>query len=180
MEDLTTRPGLPSDLLALLKAYPRDGWRVHPNFPGLAAFWLDRHDMFRKICETLRTDAEAAQDGALDPRQHAARLSRLGGMLVQQLHGHHQIEDMHYFPALVGLEARLSKGFDLLDSDHHALDGLLAGFTRSANAVLTGQAEAGSFHSALQRFEPLLLRHLDDEEDLIVPVILKHGADGLH
>lgn len=177
---LTQRDHLPPDLLALLDTYPRDGWRVHPNFAGLVEFWLDRHGMFRKLSDILRTDAEAAVDGMLDPQEHAQRLSRLGGMLVQQLQGHHQIEDMHYFPALAGLEQPLERGFAILDKDHHALDDLLGRFTQAANSVLSGRGDAGEFHTKLQRFAPLLLRHLDDEEDLIVPVILKHGADGLH
>lgn len=178
--DLDARAGLPEDLLNLLRVYPRDGWSVHPNFPGLVAFWLDRHGMFRKLTDVLRADAEAVMEGNLDPLQHKQRLARFGGMMVQQLHGHHQIEDMHYFPALVKLETRMARGFDILDSDHHALDGVLNRFTQSANAVLSGTGEPGKFRDEVMAFETLLMRHLDDEEDLIVPVLLKHGTDGLH
>ena len=32
----------------------------------------------------------------------------------------------------------------------------------------------------VEKLGPFLTRHLDDEEDLIVPVILKHGPDALH
>lgn len=179
-DDLSHRTGLNPELLTLLRDHPRDKWLVHPNFAGLVEFWLDRHGMFRKLTDLMRTDAEAAVDGKLDPQQHRQRLSRFGSMLVQQLHGHHQIEDMHYFPALQALEQGLARGFDILDKDHHALDGLLAGFTSSANALLTGQGKAGAFHSELLSFRAMLDRHLADEEDLIVPVILKHGTAGLH
>ncbi|WGW05407.1 hemerythrin domain-containing protein [Tropicibacter oceani] len=177
--DLKTREGLPEALRLLLEDFPRDEWQHHANFAGLVAFWLDRHMMFRRLCDMLRTDAEAAIDGRLAASQWNPRLSRFGGMLVQQLHGHHQIEDMHYFPVLSRREAALTRGFDILDRDHHAMDGLLDRFTRSANGVLQGQAEAGAFHSEALSFEAMLLRHLEDEEDLIVPVILKHGPDGL-
>lgn len=178
--DLHSRDGLPDALRALLTDYPRTGWQAHQNFAGLVAFWLDRHMMFRRLCETLRTDAEQAVDGNLDPEAMKARLSRYGGMLVQNLHGHHQIEDMHYFPVLVKRESRLERGFEILDRDHHALDGLLDRFTRSANGVLQAKAEPGAFREEVLGFEGFLHRHLEDEEDLIVPVILKHGADGLH
>lgn len=178
--DLANRDGLPEALRVLLSDYPRDGWAAHRNFAGLVEFWLDRHMMFRRLCEALRTDAEAAMDRALDPNQHKARLSRYGGMLVQQLHGHHQIEDMHYFPVLSRLETRVARGFEILDKDHHAMDGLLNRFTTAANGVLRGRAETGRFRDELLSFEAMLSRHLEDEEDLIVPVILKHGADGLH
>lgn len=178
--ELQNRTGLPDALRVLLEAYPRSDWQGHANFAGLIEFWLDRHLMFRRLTEALRSDAEAAVDRKLDKKAHAARLSRYGGMLVSQLHGHHQIEDAHYFPVLSLREKRLARGFDILDSDHHAMDGLLDRFTKSANAVLQGQGEAGAFHRELLSFEGLLHRHLEDEEDLIVPVILKHGPGGLH
>ncbi|WP_370313451.1 hemerythrin domain-containing protein [Sagittula sp.] len=178
--DLTERDGLPEALRVLLEAFPRADWQAHPNFAGLVAFWLDRHEMFRQLCEVMRTDAEGVVDGQMDPREMQARLSRYGGMLVQNLHGHHQIEDMHYFPVLKAREARLDRGFEILDRDHHAMDGLIARFADGANGVLRGQREAGIFREDVIGFETLLRRHLADEEDLIVPVILKHGPDGLH
>lgn len=177
--DLTRRDGLPEALYALRADYPRDTWQTHRNFDGLVAFWLDRHLMFRRLAETLRQDAEAAVDGTIDPRQMQARLTRFGGMLLQQLHDHHQIEDVHYFPKLVAYEARLSRGFDILDRDHHAMDGLLQRFAESANGVLQDKIEPGAFHAEITGFETLLLRHLEDEEDLIVPVLWKHGPQGM-
>ena len=178
--DLTDRAQLPEALRVLLEAFPREDWAAHPHFSGLVEFWLDRHEMFRRLCEAMGADAEAVVDGALDPQQMQARLSRYGGALVQQLHGHHQIEDMHYFPLLRRREEALDRGFDILDRDHHAMDGLLQRFADRANGVLRGQVEAGVFREELASFEALLLRHLEDEEDLIVPVILRHGPDGLH
>ncbi|CUH78614.1 hemerythrin domain-containing protein [Tropicibacter naphthalenivorans] len=178
--DLTARTGLPDALKALLEHYPRADWQQHANFAGLVEFWLDRHLMFRRLCDMLRSDAELAVDKGIDPKQYKARVSRFGGMLVQQLHGHHQIEDAHYFPVLSRRETSLQRGFDILDKDHHAMDGLLNRFTVAANGVLQDTAEPGAFHAEVLSFEALLSRHLEDEEDLIVPVILKHGADGLH
>ncbi|MBN7786360.1 hemerythrin domain-containing protein [Ponticoccus gilvus] len=178
--DLLSREGLPEALRTLLADYPRTGWQAHANFAGLVEFWLDRHMMFRRLCELLRSDAEQAVDGRLDPQAMQGRLSRYGGMLVQQLHGHHQIEDMHYFPVLVKRETRLERGFEILDRDHHALDGLLERFTRSANGVLQAKTEAGAFREEVLSFEGFLNRHLEDEEDLIVPVILRDGSEGLN
>ncbi len=178
--DLNRRAGLPETLRVLVEEIPRDAWEAHPEFGGLVAFWLERHAGFRRICEVLRRDAEAAADGTIAPEQMQARLGRYGNMLVQELHGHHQIEDMHYFPILKTRDPALARGFAILDRDHHAMDGLLARFAEGANGVLRGTGEAGAFREDLAGFEGLLLRHLADEEDLIVPVILKHGLDGLH
>ena len=93
--DLANRDRMPEALRALLADFPREGWEAHPHFVGLVQFWLERHMMFRQLSEVLQSDVEAALDKKLDPQAHRARLSRYGGMLVNQLHGHHQIEDHH-------------------------------------------------------------------------------------
>lgn len=185
--DLTERDGWPEPLRVLLADYPRDGWAAHPNFSGLVEFWLDRHLMFRRLNTLLRDDVEAMLDRKLDARDYAGRLSRYGGMLINQLHGHHQIEDHHYFPQLVGLDGRLEQGFQVLDKDHHAMDGILNRFAEKANAVLGALEQpaaltnaTGRFRDEVISFDRMLDRHLQDEEELIVPVILKHGPGGLH
>jgi hypothetical protein len=175
---LSRRPALPDALRHLVETIPRESWAQHPHFGGLAAFWMDRHGMFRQILDMLVADTQARIGNDLDPIAHRQRLQRLGGMLVGELHMHHNIEDMQYFPKLRALQPSLDHGFDLLEGDHAALDGLLAQFTSSANGVLTGETEPGAFLDALQDFAVLMDRHLTDEEDLIVPVLLKHGVTG--
>ena len=186
MENLDLRTGLPDALRVLLAEYPRDGWAADRNFQGLVAFWLDRHMMFRKIMGLMRADTEALLDRSLDPAQYSSKISRLGGMFVNDLHGHHQIEDQHYFPVLATKERSIARGFEILDLDHHAIDGHLDGFIKGANAVLQRrddraamQTAAGRFRKDLIRLDGLLNRHLIDEEELIVPIILRHGADSL-
>ena len=182
---LETRAGLPDALRALVEAYPRESWEEHRNFGGLVQFWLERHMMFRRLQELLRQDAEKILDGNADPQNFAGRLSRYGSMFVGELHGHHNIEDVHYFPVLSGREASLARGFEILDLDHHALDGHLNAFVERANGVLKGIAAAdfrdrvGAFHEDVSRLGGFLDRHLIDEEELVVPVILKHGPSGL-
>ena len=181
---LDTRAGLPDALRVLLEAYPRETWERDPGFSQLIRFWLDRHMMFRRISERLLSDAQARLDGASDTRAFAAGLSRLGSAFVGELHGHHHVEDAHYFPVLSRHDARLESGFALLDADHHALDGHLQAFVTAANAVLQApEAQrhdaTGAFHAQLTSFAPLLERHLTDEEDLVVPVLLKYGDRGM-
>ena len=178
---LTTRTGLPEPLRALLADYPRADWTFHNNFDGLVAFWLDRHLNFRTLTTRMSAGAQAVLGGQIDPAAHAASLSRMGNRFLTELHGHHQIEDAHFFPRLTQLERRLERGFAMLETDHQAIDGLLHRFATSANAVLTGwQGPAGrdltgTFLTDLQGITTLLERHLTDEEDLIVPTILHHG-----
>lgn len=176
--DLARRTGLPPALRVLVQAMPRATWAEHPDFGGMAAFWLDRHLMFRRLTGLIRSDAEARLDGRLEAREHAQRLSRLGGRLLGDLRGHHQIEDMHFFPEMARLEPRVARVFELLDADHHVLEELIAGFADAANAVIGGDegtGPTGAFHAQLLDFDRLLARHLEDEEEVVVPVILIHG-----
>ncbi len=183
---LDQRTGLPEALRVLMQEFPREGWERDPGFQGLVSFWLDRHLNFRRLLDKMRQETDLLLDRSAAPDRFAARLSRYGGMFVNELHGHHQIEDAHYFPLLAAKDARLVRGFDILDRDHHALDGLLASFVASANAALGVvedrvklQDRAGSFSGELARLGGLIDRHLVDEEELIVPVILKYGAGDL-
>jgi iron-sulfur cluster repair protein YtfE (RIC family) len=174
---LEKRTGLPDALRVLAQDFPRDMWREHPNFAGLVQFWMQRHMMFRELTGRLRDDARKLSDKRIDFADYAPRLSRYGSTLLNELHGHHQIEDHHYFPHLVGLDNRISRGFDLLETDHEAMDGLLHELAERANQVLkTGKP--GDFHERLGHFSALLERHLTDEEDIVVPVILKSGFTG--
>ena len=187
MTDLSlgTRTGLPEALQVLLRDYPRDGWQADPGFHGLVSFWLDRHMMFRQLMARMTLETQTFLDGGQDARGFAQAVGRFGGLFVNQLHGHHQIEDHHYFPILRTRDARIEHGFDLLDADHHALDGILARFVDQANGAIRGaggpdpRTGAGRLLAGLGDLERLIDRHLSDEEDLIVPVILRDGPDGL-
>ncbi len=180
MDELDGRDGLPEALRVLVETLPRSGWEAHPNFDGLTRFWLDRHLMFRDVLGRLRSGAEARLDGKIDPMRHARETQRYAGFLLNELHGHHSIEDHHYFPVLQGLDARVARGFDLLDADHVALDGHMHRLAEVTNAYLAefeAAAGAGRLREALAGFERFLDRHLTDEEDLVVPVILTYAPD---
>lgn len=179
---LGRRAGLPDALRVLLEDYPRADWEGHRNFDGLTRFWLERHLMFRQVLDRWQAETRGFLDQAAEPRAHAGQTARLGGFLINELHGHHQIEDMHYFPKLTAAEPRLTRGFALLDADHHALDAELAALTETANAHLqalagtgTGRETAGALLARLDGFGAFLDRHLTDEEELVVPTILHHA-----
>lgn len=185
-QDLAARDGLPDALRVLLAEYPRDLWKDDPGFDGLIQFWLDRHVMFRRILAQMQTQTQALIDRTAAPESYRANIARYGGMFVNGLHEHHMIEDTYYFPKLAQRDSRITHGFDILDRDHHAIDAHLNAFVADANAVISAtedrdklQNAAGAFVDQLDLLEGLLNRHLLDEEDLIVPVILKFGTDGL-
>lgn len=177
---LAARTGLPPEFRLILADLPRAGWPDHRDFNGLAAFWLDRHLGFRRMLVSLTDDAQGRLEGKLAPDAHSQRLQRLGSRFLGDLIGHHQIEDDAYFPQLARLEPRIARGFDMLDADHQALHALIDRFAKGANAVLGERNGARQrevvcrFLTDLTDFDRLLLRHLTDEEDLVLPVVLKH------
>jgi iron-sulfur cluster repair protein YtfE (RIC family) len=184
---LEKRTGLPEHLRVLADKYPRGEWTGHTNFDELTRFWLDRHLMFRDALARMQSDTEGFLDKQTDWRTYGSSLSRLGGFFINQLLTHHHIEDEHYFPALNEKDARLKAAFELLDSDHHALDAHLHALANDTNAVLQklqqrekAEKEADTYRKTLRRFETFLNRHLCDEEEIVVPVILEHGSRGLH
>lgn len=173
--ELEIRRKLPDSLRVLLEEYPREAWKDHKNFTEMVTFWLSRHLMFRQLVDTLQSDAEAVLDRRLDPGRLRQRVSRLGSTLLNELHTHHTVEDHHYFPQLNTLEPGLATGFSILDADHHDLDRLMERFATAANGLIQGNLEVGHYRDHVVSFTTLLDRHLVDEEELIVPVILKHG-----
>lgn len=183
---LAERTGLPDALRVLVAEYPRVGWETDPGFDDLIRFWLDRHLMFRRLMTEMRKETEAVLDRKLEADRYSTIMSRYGGMFVNGLHEHHTIEDTYYFPKLATKDARIEKGFAILDKDHHDLDAYLASFVDRASEVIGNtdnreklQTSAGFFREELVRLDSLLDRHLTDEEDLIVPVILRYGAPDL-
>ena len=184
--DLTRRKSLPDALRVLVEELPREGWEAHPEFSPLVRFWLDRHVMFRDLLSRLGADTREALDGNLDPMSYARALGRLGSAFCGELHMHHNIEDAHYFPVLAPLDARVARGFELLDADHHAIDPMLQAFADRANAVLRDPIPGGDLTDRLgavgRELDGMAIaldRHLTDEEELVVPVLLKHAPDGL-
>lgn len=178
--DIATRHGLPEELRVLARLYPRATWRGHPNFSDLTAFWLERHLMFREVLARIQSATELHI--AAPQERFGPEIARYTGFLLNQLHEHHGIEDHHYFPRLVGFDARLARAFEMLDADHHALDAHINGLATATNAVLSalnaGQpAEAGPLLEVQQGFERFLDRHLSDEEEIIVPVLLEYGPE---
>ena len=184
---LACRRGWPDDLRVLIARYPREQWEGHANLGEMARFWLSRHAMFRELAAMIEAIEAQFRDGALSaaefPRQFVPRLQ----FLLSQLGVHHQIEDLHYFPIFRAADTRLTRGFDVLENDHHVIHADMAATADTANALLralSGDADAlrrcgDDYAQASGALIKGLIRHLDDEEDLIVPLILDRGEHAL-
>jgi iron-sulfur cluster repair protein YtfE (RIC family) len=187
--DLTlfARAGLPDDLKLLLAKYPRESWGRDHTIGQMGSFWLQRHDMFRELGSGLVTATHELREGHMEAGAFAGWFVPRINFFLSQLEGHHQIEDQHYFPVFAAAEARLKHGFDLLDEDHHVIHDLLAANAQSARDFLGGLQSGGDalkrgsedYAKNAEQLLKGLLRHLEDEEDLIIPLMLDRGEDAL-
>lgn len=181
------REGLPEELLALARLHPRATWEASARLGPLARFWLERHAMFRRLDAMIREAADAAAEGRIDPAAFRPWLARHLGIAVAGLEEHHAVEDRRYFPIFRRAEPRLAPGFELLERDHDAIHAAIERVVERANVLLAPPplADAAALRDALARFRDAhaehgraLLRHLDDEEDLVVPLLIERGEDG--
>jgi hypothetical protein len=85
---------------------------------------------------------------------------------------HHQQEDDLLFPLLRAREPHLSSVIDRLDAEHHGLDDLLEDLDAAFAARSTDEAIV-----LARRLAEMLDRHLDLEEEHLVPVMAP-GGDG--
>lgn len=178
--------GLPSEMGKLLEKYPRETWQAHPGFRDKTRQWLSAHRLFRQLATNVSADTEAYLDRELAPDDYAERLSHSGGRLVGSLHRHHGWEDYSYFPELSAADPRFDAGLEVLEKDHADLDLVLESLTRSANRAIKlihldqsqARDEVGQLHGVSQTINAFLKRHLNDEEELAVPIILHHRLRG--
>ncbi len=185
--ELERRASLPADLRFLAEKYPRDDWKAHNNIHGIAAMWLQRHDMFRELGGILTAAIADYREGRKTAPEFAQFFAPRLNFFLGNLDGHHNIEDHHYFPVFARAEPRLKRGFEILDLDHHAIHEALESNAETANGflqALQGDDNKQRFAADLYanenaRLVAMLGRHLADEEDLIIPLILEKGDRGL-
>jgi hypothetical protein len=184
---LDARNALPAEWLALLQRHPRAGWADHPNLGMTARFWLDRHAAFRGLGRDLQKRAEGFQGGGVALEDFQTWFAPRLQLLLGELNGHHQVEDFHYFPVFRRAAPQLDAGIDLLDRDHKTLHLDLVETAEAANALLQALARqpagaegpAAAYAETSTRLLRRMERHLDDEEDLVIPLFLERGEAAL-
>ena len=184
---LDARTGLPEDLKVLIAQYPREVWTSHGNLGEMAKFWLSRHAMFRELGKALDEAGEHFRDNKVGAREFAGFFAPRLQFFLQQLHAHHHIEDDHYFPIFRSADERLPRGFEILDRDHDSLaEGIEASVAAANHFLRALDGPPDDVKRAAENYAKCgatllrgLTRHLDDEEDLIVPLILDRGEEAL-
>jgi iron-sulfur cluster repair protein YtfE (RIC family) len=186
------RGALPRDLCVLLETHPRDTWASARS--PLAQFWIEKHNYLRRQSAALMSANADYRNERSSAGQFGSIIApRLQGFLAE-LHGHHQIEDFHYFPSFRATDARLGPGLDVLAKDHELLHEGILGIVEAVNAFITTIREetaattntqrladaqrlaADRYIAASEQMHARLERHLEDEEDLIIPLMLARGA----
>lgn len=177
---LGTRAGLPDDLLRLRRKYPRDTWPGHANLGEWVQFWLERHGMFREVGAMLSDACEQMQEGRISAAELAPWFAPRLEFFLGHLDLHHRIEEFHIFPAFAKAEPALQQGFSLLEGDHRAIHALVDSLQGSAARLPTADDRAGGDTARdLAALLRALTAHLDDEEDLIVPIVLDRSEANL-
>jgi hemerythrin-like domain-containing protein len=185
--DLLSRTGWPDELTLLLRQYPRPTWDDNPNIAGMARFWLDIHASFRRAGTALNASASEFREGLLTPERFRAWYAPRIQTFLNHLNGHHQIEDYQMFPLFGVAEPRLLRGFDVLEADHEVIHAAMDRVADTANAFMQTDAAdrdkmrfaADDYAAAGDALLAMLDRHLGDEEDLVIPLILDRGDEGL-
>lgn len=185
--DLNTRNGLPLDLRVLLELYPREVWPDHANLGEMARFWLQRHDMFRQLGGALQAATAQMREGEVAPGPFRAWFQPRLQFFLSQLNAHHNIEDLHYFPRIREADPRLTRGFEVLERDHETIHEVLLAAAECGTAFLQAgdddrdrlRAAADAYAATSDQLLAMLNRHLEDEEDLIIPLILDRGEGAL-
>lgn len=183
--DIDERTGWPDELCVLLKDHPRDTWSDRRS--PLAQFWLDKHDYFRGQAQGMSRANDDFRQQRGTPAQFGTWVAPRLQSFISHLHGHHQIEDFHYFPAWRAADPRLARGFDVLESDHKLLhEGIMAlvesinefilTFKDAPDKITDAQRHAGDKYVEVSELAfRRLVRHLADEEDLIIPLMFERG-----
>ena len=177
---LAARVALPEGYAFLLTEYPRPVWKGHPNNGQWCQFWLQRHQMFRDYSVALADACEQLADGKIEaPAFHEWFVPRVN-FYFREIDTHHKVEEYHYFPALAQADARMARGIELLEGDHAVVHDLLMA---AHQAVIALDAAIRDTPVEITSATPIaqhsiaalgagLDRHLEDEEDIIVPLIL--------
>lgn len=183
------RSGLSPDLRSTMFEIPRSKWADDPRFHGEPAFWLDIHRGLLSGSDGLAQWSEAFCGDMPDEArvEMAGRMASLGRRLVHHAHGHHHIEDRHFFPAFLQLFPQLAHPLELLDGDHRILGEVLDELEGAVSAFPvrpTGSdkekrdqwlANGETLQRAARRLDNLFRRHIHDEEEICVPAMLRLG-----
>ncbi|HCH27747.1 MULTISPECIES: hemerythrin domain-containing protein [Psychrobacter] len=170
---------LEADWLFLFNKLPPDQW-FGADYAYKTSGWLKVHTNIRKRQRILTQISTAYQSGEFDWSEYRSQILKRINMHVLKLHQHHEVEDEGFFPEFIRMYPQLQAGFEILGCDHVRLDALLDKLQLQNDTLARSEVEdkalAEQLHQTLMDASKLLLQHLTDEEDVVIPILgLRQG-----
>lgn len=172
------RDRLPLAIRPTLLEEAKSDWQKHPRFSGKAGFFMNIHRQLLDGADWLAAQSEQlleVPESELRDHTNAIGLTAKTSRLLSFAHGHHEIEDHGYFPQFAQLCPQLDRALSLLDGDHHVLDETLQGVEAAVVRAGHGRDQMARLHSQAAALKKIMHRHITDEEDVIIPIFLRHG-----
>ncbi len=181
-QQVDLRVGLPNAVKSQLLPIARVDWSNHPGYGGSAAFFIQYHGNLLNIAYIITNELLAllSKPELIHPIDETFKqVLRSGVHLVDKAHHHHQIEDRVYFPQFRKILPNFNIAMDLLDSDHQMLDTALQVFRTHINKLFLQtsitEKSLNTLHQQASGLQKILKRHLQDEEEIIIPIFLMHS-----
>ncbi len=178
---VSKRTGLPSSVQETLLESTRSEWQNHPRFGGKANFFMTIHRDLLNGANQLSRGIERLLDtspGDIGDAVERMNLLPFSRNMIGFAHHHHEIEDHGYFPQFALMYPELNRGLSLLDGDHKILDAALDDTQMALNGLndtAIRRDQLAALYSGSQALENILNRHIWDEEEVIIPIFLRHG-----
>lgn len=175
------RNGLPTEIRETLLESTRSEWLHHPRISGKAGFFMSIHRNLLDGAAQLKQALEQlldTPDSEVTDRMKGINLLPFSEQLIGFAHHHHEIEDHAYFPQFARLYPQLNRGLALLDGDHKVLDAALEDTQkaiRNLGIIKPERDRMAALFKGAEALNSILDRHIWDEEEVIIPVLLKNG-----
>jgi iron-sulfur cluster repair protein YtfE (RIC family) len=160
--------------LGVVKAWPRERWQEHPNWPQQTLL-LGSHDGFRRLSSWLIesvAELDLTSDDPLRGRKRGILLRMLFDQWQAGMSSHEHYEESKLYPYLArkyGAEfEHLERGHRDL---HEARDEVSVRFRKVA-AVGAGHSARDQLGDTLESYNKVLVEHLRVEENLVIPLLL--------
>ena len=183
-DQLGERNGLPKDLQELLEKFPRESWGEDVLNGNWVGYWLGRHSLFRKITFSINSIIEKTLDNKMSSEDFIHQYSQHMSLMLKNLDSHHLVEDNYIFPRFYDKSQKFIYGLDLLENDHHLIHNSIDNMIFVGNKLIKSVSSnsnydikdsLGKYKIISDNFNELLTSHLNDEEDLLIPLVIQHG-----
>jgi hypothetical protein len=159
---------------------PREVWEEHPRF-ATQALLLGSHDSFRRrsiwILERLR-DLDPVAGDPRRQRRWVTRMSTDFDWWMRGMRGHERYEETKLYRYLAH---RFGGSFEHLEAGHRVLNAhrerVEEAFRRSRAAKPSPDDHLERLIGELEAHRDVLLEHLREEEDFVIPQLLELAPD---